>query len=188
MPIAGTTKAYRPRPSDFRDAYVRMGFSDDLKEHFRTNIRVLRRWVDEEGYRELHAARREYLRQTKWPNGAPGNRKRPQSFVQAKDQPQRADRPKQQPSDQPAAPQREAPKLGGHFYDFAKRPTVRGPSHAKVKAVAGSKGRRMARMRIARDLADAGGKLAEIAQRMGLHIETVRSYLCEADCPARSSV
>ncbi len=76
MPAAGETAAYRPKPDDFRDAYVRMGFGDELKEHFGTNLRVLRRWVDEEGYEDLHEARREYLRQTKWPNGAPGNRKR----------------------------------------------------------------------------------------------------------------
>lgn len=187
MPIAGTTKAYRPRPADFRDAYVRMGFSDDLKEHFRTNIRVLRRWVDEEGYRELHAARREYLMQTRWPNGAPGNRKRPQSFVQAKERPQRDDTAMQQQNGQSAARPREAPKLGGHFYDFTKRASARGLSHAKAKSITGSKARRLARMRIARDMADAGDKLAEIAQCMGLHIETVRSYLCEAEAPPRAS-
>lgn len=76
MPAEGETAAYRPRPCDFREAYIRMGLGDELKEYFRTNIRVLRRWVDEEGHDELYEARREHLRQTKWPNGAPGNRKR----------------------------------------------------------------------------------------------------------------
>lgn len=76
MPVAGDTVGYRPKPNDFRDSYIRMGFGDELREHYRTNYRALRRWVDEEGYQELHDARRDYLKATKWPNGAPGNRKR----------------------------------------------------------------------------------------------------------------
>ncbi|MET0364138.1 MAG: hypothetical protein ABW169_05750 [Sphingobium sp.] len=76
MPVAGATIGYRLKPADFRDKYIRMGFGDELREHYRTNYRALRRWVDEEGYQELHDARREYLKATKWPNGAPGNRKR----------------------------------------------------------------------------------------------------------------
>ncbi|MBV2147439.1 hypothetical protein KRZ98_03950 [Sphingobium sp. AS12] len=76
LPVAGTFKPYRPKPSTFREAYIRMGFSDELREHFGTNYRILRRWVDEEGYQEIHAARRDYLTRTRWPNGAPGNRKR----------------------------------------------------------------------------------------------------------------
>lgn len=76
MPAAGTTMAYRPKPADFREVYIRLGFGDELKEHYRTNLRCLRRWVDEEGYAGLHLARREYLRQVRWPNGAPGHSKR----------------------------------------------------------------------------------------------------------------
>jgi hypothetical protein len=76
MPGAGETLAYRPKPQDFRDRYVEMGLSDELREYYGTNYRVLRRWVDEEGYEDLYEARREYQRQSRWPNGAPGSRKR----------------------------------------------------------------------------------------------------------------
>ncbi|MEJ7933508.1 hypothetical protein WG907_04450 [Sphingobium sp. AN558] len=76
MPPPGETAAYRPKPADFRDNYIAMGFGDELREHYCTNYRVLRRWVTEEGHQELYEARRLYLKATKWPNGAPGNRKR----------------------------------------------------------------------------------------------------------------
>ena len=53
----GLVRPYRPKPPDFRDVYLRMGW-DGITDHYRTNWRVIRRWIDEEGREELAAARR----------------------------------------------------------------------------------------------------------------------------------
>lgn len=48
----GMTKPYRPKPADFREVYVRMGW-DGIDEHYNTNWRVIRRWIELEGRVEL---------------------------------------------------------------------------------------------------------------------------------------
>lgn len=186
MPAAGTTKAYRPKPDGFREVYIRLGFGDELKEHYHTNLRCLRRWVDEEGYDGLHLARREYLRKTRWPNGAPGHRKRPHCFVRAKERSNR-DQPGRQPTARSDPAHRAAPTLGGHLRDFAKPPAARGWSHTKIRSVATAKAKRLLRMRLARDMADAGEMVGTIAEKMGMSVNTVRKYLIEATARAANS-
>lgn len=52
----GATKPYRPKPSDFRATYIEMGW-DGIDEHYGTNWRVIRRWIEQEGRDDLIAAR-----------------------------------------------------------------------------------------------------------------------------------
>ena len=59
-PDTGLVRPYRPKPADFRETYVRMGW-DEIDEHYRTNWRVIRRWIMEEGADDLKAARRAYV-------------------------------------------------------------------------------------------------------------------------------
>lgn len=56
-PDYGIVNPYRPCPADFRDRYLEMGFSKELIEHYRTNWRVIRRWIEESGGEELRQAR-----------------------------------------------------------------------------------------------------------------------------------
>lgn len=56
----GLIKPYRPRPACFRETYISMGW-DGLDEHYRTNWRVIRRWIEEEGREGLVLARAEYV-------------------------------------------------------------------------------------------------------------------------------
>lgn len=56
----GATKPYRPVPADFFEIYVAMGW-DGLDEHYRTNWRVLRRWIELTGRARLIAARAAYV-------------------------------------------------------------------------------------------------------------------------------
>lgn len=56
----GITNPYRPKPRDFREVYVRIGW-DGIEDHFNTNWRVIRRWIEEEGREDLKAERREYV-------------------------------------------------------------------------------------------------------------------------------
>jgi hypothetical protein len=53
----GTIKPMRPLPSDFRAVFLRLGQTKEIEEHYRTNWRVIRRWIDEAGGDELRAAR-----------------------------------------------------------------------------------------------------------------------------------
>lgn len=57
----GLEKPYRPKPADFRETYIRMGW-DGLDEHYNTNWRCIRRWIEEEGREFLRVARAEYVR------------------------------------------------------------------------------------------------------------------------------
>ncbi|WP_209047576.1 hypothetical protein [Rhizorhabdus histidinilytica] len=66
-PDTGLLRPYRPRPADFREVYVRMGW-EGLDEHFRTNWRCIRRWIIEQiaedeamGRIHLKAARTNWL-------------------------------------------------------------------------------------------------------------------------------
>lgn len=47
-------------PADFWDAYVQIGWAD-IRDHFGTSTRVIRRWIREAGHPELKAARRAFL-------------------------------------------------------------------------------------------------------------------------------
>ncbi len=53
----GTVRPYRPCPPDFADRFVEMGW-DGIDEHYRTNWRCIRRWIEECGGEELRAKRR----------------------------------------------------------------------------------------------------------------------------------
>lgn len=67
--------AYRPRPKDFEEKFVEHGW-DGIREALGAHGRQIKRWLVECGEDRLIAAREEYLRQTRWPNGVPGNRRR----------------------------------------------------------------------------------------------------------------
>jgi len=68
----GLLRPYRPLPDDFRERYAEMGW-DGLEEHYRTNWRVIRRWVQEYGKDALDEARAVFLAK-RWPNGPSGPR------------------------------------------------------------------------------------------------------------------
>lgn len=53
----GLIRPYRPCPPDFRDRFLEMGW-DGIDEHYRTNWRVIYRWIEESGGEELREARR----------------------------------------------------------------------------------------------------------------------------------
>ena len=57
----GLVRPYRPKPHDFRDRYIEMGW-DGLDEHYRCNWRCIRRWINEEGREDLVAARADAVR------------------------------------------------------------------------------------------------------------------------------
>lgn len=56
----GGVRPYRPKPADFRAVYVSMGW-DGIDEHYGTNWRVIRRWIEEEGRAGLIAERAAYV-------------------------------------------------------------------------------------------------------------------------------
>ncbi|WP_439539064.1 hypothetical protein [Sphingomonas sp.] len=56
-PDTGTVKPMRPLPHDFRDVFLRLGQTKEIEEHYRTNWRVIRRWIEEAGGDELRAER-----------------------------------------------------------------------------------------------------------------------------------
>lgn len=53
----GLQKPYRELPSDFRAVFLELGQDRAIEEHYRTNWRVIRRWIEEAGGDELRAAR-----------------------------------------------------------------------------------------------------------------------------------
>ena len=55
-PDTGLIKPYRPCPADFRETYLRLGW-DGIEDHYRTNWRCIRRWIDESGGDALRAER-----------------------------------------------------------------------------------------------------------------------------------
>ncbi len=59
----GLQKPRRPKPRDFRDRYIEMGWDRALEDHYRCNWRCIRRWILEEGQQELKAARANYVHQ-----------------------------------------------------------------------------------------------------------------------------
>lgn len=56
----GMTRPYRPKPADFREVYIAMGW-DGIEEHFGTNWRVIRRWIEMEGRAGLIDARAAFV-------------------------------------------------------------------------------------------------------------------------------
>lgn len=56
----GMIRPYRPRPADFRAVYVQIGW-DGITDHFRTNWRVICRWIEEEGREGLQAERAAFV-------------------------------------------------------------------------------------------------------------------------------
>lgn len=53
----GLIRPYRPCPDDFRDQFLKMGW-DGITDHYRTNWRVVYRWIEESGGDKLRAERR----------------------------------------------------------------------------------------------------------------------------------
>lgn len=53
----GLIRPYRPCPDDFRDRFLEFGQSKEIEEHYRTNWRVIRRWIEECGGDDLRAER-----------------------------------------------------------------------------------------------------------------------------------
>lgn len=54
----GITRPYRPCPGDFRTTFLLLGQSREIEDHYRTNWRVIRRWIEECGGETLRAERR----------------------------------------------------------------------------------------------------------------------------------
>lgn len=55
-PDTGLQRPYRPAPADFRETYLRTGW-DGIEDHYQTNWRCIRRWIEECGGDELREAR-----------------------------------------------------------------------------------------------------------------------------------
>lgn len=53
----GCVRPYRPAPPDFVEVFLRLGQCTAIEEHFRTNWRCIRRWIEENGGDELRARR-----------------------------------------------------------------------------------------------------------------------------------
>ena len=53
----GTVRPYRPCPADFRETFLSLGQSKEIEEHYRTNWRVIRRWIEECGGDALRSER-----------------------------------------------------------------------------------------------------------------------------------
>lgn len=45
----GLERPYRPLPADFRERFLELGQGKEIEEHYRTNWRVVRRWIEEAG-------------------------------------------------------------------------------------------------------------------------------------------
>ena len=71
----GITRPYRPCPRDFRAVFLEIGW-DGIEDHYRTNWRIIRRWIEECGGEELRAARRAVSGGTPRPNLRSENRAR----------------------------------------------------------------------------------------------------------------
>lgn len=61
-PPWGRALCRRPKPRDFRDRYIELGW-ESIEEHYGTSWRVICRWIDEEGRQELKGARAAYVRE-----------------------------------------------------------------------------------------------------------------------------
>lgn len=72
----GMVRPYRRCPADFREQFLLLGYSKEIEEHYRTNWRVIRRWIEESGGEELRAARRAISGGTARPKLRSGSRAR----------------------------------------------------------------------------------------------------------------
>lgn len=54
----GLQRPYRSCPHDFRETFLLLGQSKEIEEHYRTNWRVIFRWIEECGGDDLRAQRR----------------------------------------------------------------------------------------------------------------------------------
>lgn len=66
MPNDGPHRDTRPSrlrtiPDDFRDRFLELGYSPEIQEHYATNWRVIRRWIEEAGGDQLRMERRLWL-------------------------------------------------------------------------------------------------------------------------------
>ncbi len=50
-------RPYRPCPPDFREVFLRLGQTKEIEEHYRTNWRLIIRWIEENGGDELRRER-----------------------------------------------------------------------------------------------------------------------------------
>ena len=53
----GLIRPRRPKPRDFRERYLEMGWDREIEDHYRCNWRCIRRWIIEEGKDQLRADR-----------------------------------------------------------------------------------------------------------------------------------
>ena len=53
----GLIRPMRPCPDDFEEVYLALGQEKAIEEHYRTNWRCIRRWIEESGGDELRARR-----------------------------------------------------------------------------------------------------------------------------------
>lgn len=53
----GLIRPYRACPADFRERFLELGQSKEIEEVYRTNWRVIRRWIEEAGGASLRAER-----------------------------------------------------------------------------------------------------------------------------------
>ena len=53
----GLVRPYRPCPADFHARFSELGQSKEIEEHYRTNWRIIARWIEEAGGEVLRAER-----------------------------------------------------------------------------------------------------------------------------------
>lgn len=53
----GNTRPYRPCPADFAETFINLGQGKEIEEHYRTNWRIIVRWIEESGGDELRERR-----------------------------------------------------------------------------------------------------------------------------------
>ncbi|MXP42969.1 hypothetical protein [Allopontixanthobacter sediminis] len=53
----GLIRPYRPCPPDFAERYIEIGQGKEIEEHYRTNWRIICRWIEEAGGDALRAKR-----------------------------------------------------------------------------------------------------------------------------------
>jgi hypothetical protein len=72
----GLIRPMRPCPADFRETYLQLGQDRAIEDHYRTNWRVIRRWIEESGGDELRAERHAISGGSPRPRLRAGNRAR----------------------------------------------------------------------------------------------------------------
>lgn len=77
----GLIRPYRAAPHDFREQYIRHGFSKELEDALRCNYRQIRRWIEECGGEELRRARAEHCGSANWKSGYARHGRRSKRYV-----------------------------------------------------------------------------------------------------------